>query len=64
VLLVSPLLLLALGYGLVYASFRYAGLARPSHLEVVGSFWEEAEVVPPVPGEPPASEQGRPTSQA
>jgi Major Facilitator Superfamily len=43
VLLVSPLLLLALGYGLVYASFRYAGLARPSHLDVAGSFWEEPE---------------------
>jgi hypothetical protein len=43
VLLVSPLLLLALGYGLVYYSFRYAGLAQPSHLEVAGSFWEEPE---------------------
>jgi hypothetical protein len=44
VLLVSPLLLLVLGYGLVYLSFRFAGLARPSHLEVVGTFWEEPEV--------------------
>jgi len=43
VLLVSPLVLLALGYSLVYVSFRYAGLAQPSHLEVVGSFWEEPE---------------------
>ena len=43
VLLVSPLLLLALGYGLVYVSFRYAGLARPPQLEVMGSFWEEPE---------------------
>jgi len=43
VLLVSPLVLLALGYGLVYYSFRYAGLAQPSHLEVAGSFWEEPE---------------------
>src|SRR6266540_665094 len=44
VLLVSPLLLLALGYGLVYVSFRYAGLAPPSQLRVMGSFWEEPEV--------------------
>jgi MFS family permease len=43
VLLVSPLVLLALGYGLVYYSFRYTGQAQPSHLEVVGSFWEEPE---------------------
>jgi len=43
VLLVSPLLLLVLGYGLVYVSFRYAGLARPPQLEVMGSFWEEPE---------------------
>jgi MFS family permease len=43
VLLISPLVLIALGYGLVYYSFRYAGLAQPSHLEVVGSFWEEPE---------------------
>jgi hypothetical protein len=44
VLLVSPLVLLALGYGLVYYSFRFAGRAQPSHLEVVGTFWEEPEV--------------------
>lgn len=44
VLLVSPLVLLVLGYGLVFVSFRYAGLAQPSHLEVAGSFWEEPEV--------------------
>jgi MFS family permease len=43
VLLVSPLVLLAVGFGLVYVSFRFAGLARPSHLEVAGSFWEEPE---------------------
>ena len=43
VLLVSPLVLIALGYGLVYYSFRYAGVAQPSHLEVVGTFWEEPE---------------------
>jgi len=43
VLLVSPLVLIALGYGLVYYSFRYAGREQPSHLEVVGSFWQEPE---------------------
>lgn len=42
-LLISPLLLLVLCYGLVYVSFRYTGLARPSHLEVAGTFWEEPE---------------------
>src|SRR6266545_1497079 len=52
VLLVSPLLLLALGYGLVYVSFRYAGLAPPSQLRVMGSFWEEPEV-PALPSEKP-----------
>jgi len=44
VLLVSPLVLLVLGYGLVFTSFRYAGLAQPSHLDVAGSFWEEPDV--------------------
>ena len=43
VLLVSPLILLGIGYGLVYFSFQFAGLTRPSHLEVMGSFWEEPE---------------------
>lgn len=43
VLLVSPLVLLALGYGLVYTSFRFAGLAPPSGLRVMETFWEEPE---------------------
>lgn len=43
VLLVSPLLLLGIGYGLVYLSFRFAGLAPQSRLEVMESFWEEPE---------------------
>jgi MFS family permease len=43
VLLVTPLLLVGLGYLLVYVSFQFAGLTRPSHLEVMGSFWEEPE---------------------
>jgi MFS family permease len=43
VLLVSPLILLGVGYGLVYFSFQFAGLTRPSQLEVFGSFWEEPE---------------------
>jgi len=51
VLLVSPLVLLVLGYGLVFVSFRYAGLAQPSHLEVAGSFWEEPEVPVPQSGQ-------------
>jgi MFS family permease len=41
VLLTSPLLLLAVGYALVTVSFRFAGLAPPSRLEVMESFWEE-----------------------
>jgi len=41
VLLVSPLVLLAVGYGLVSLSFRFTGLARPGGLQVVESFWEE-----------------------
>src|SRR5436309_5879354 len=47
VLLVSPLILLGIGYGLVYFSFQFAGLTRPSHLEVMGSFWEEPEASTP-----------------
>ncbi len=41
VLLVTPLLLLVTGYGLMTASFRFAGLAAPSGLRVMESFWEE-----------------------
>jgi len=43
VLLVSPLLLLAVAYTLVFVSIRLAGLAAPSRLEVLESFWEEPE---------------------
>ena len=41
VLLISPLLLLALGYGLIALSFRFAGIAPHSTLRVMESFWEE-----------------------
>jgi hypothetical protein len=59
VLLVSPLVLVAVGFGLVYVSFRFAGLARPSHLEVASSFWDEPEgprlltgkAAKPIPGD-------------
>jgi MFS family permease len=46
VLLVSPLVLLLVVYVLIQASFRFTGVAPPSHLEVVSSFWEE-----PKPGD-------------
>jgi hypothetical protein len=41
VLLISPLLLIAVAYGLVYASFHISGLRAPRGFEVVESFWEE-----------------------
>jgi thioredoxin 1 len=41
VLLFSPLVLLAVAYGLVAVSFRISGLQVPSRLQVVESFWEE-----------------------
>ncbi|MEX2159395.1 MAG: MFS transporter [Dehalococcoidia bacterium] len=44
VLIVSPLVLVALGYGLVLLSFRFAHRAPASRLEVLSSFWEEPEV--------------------
>jgi len=43
VLLVSPLLLLVMGYSLVAASFRFSGLAPYSRIQVMESFWEEPE---------------------
>jgi Major Facilitator Superfamily len=43
VLLFSPLVLLGVGYALVYYSYRYAGVTQPSALDVVGTFWEEPE---------------------
>jgi len=55
VLIVAPFVLLALAYVLVQLSIRFAGLAPPSNLEVVSSFWEEAEE--PVVGLEEKSEQ-------
>jgi hypothetical protein len=43
VLLLSPVLLLATGYALLALSFSFSGLAPPSRLEVVESFWEEPD---------------------
>jgi len=43
VLLVSPLLLLAVGYGLVRLSYRFAGVAPPPQQGVMASYWEEPE---------------------
>ncbi len=43
VLLVSPLFLVAAGYGLAYLSFQFAGVEGPRRLEVLGSYWEEPE---------------------
>jgi hypothetical protein len=43
VLLVSPFLLLALGYALLRLSFRFAERAPASYLEEVESFWEKPE---------------------
>lgn len=42
VLIVSPLVLIVLGYVLIQVSFRFANRAPPSYLEVVSSFWEES----------------------
>ena len=56
VLLVSPFILLALGYTLVQLSFRLASRAPVSYLAVFESFWEEAE--------PSADLEGRPSPQA
>ena len=42
VLIISPLVLIVLGYVLIQASFRFANRAPPSYLEVVSSFWEES----------------------
>lgn len=46
VLLVSPAILLFLGFVLVEASFRFATRAPPSYLEVVSSFWERSVEAP------------------
>jgi hypothetical protein len=50
VLLVSPLILLAVAYTLIFVSIRIAGLAPPSRLQVLESFWEEPEDVAPQRG--------------
>ena len=50
VLLVSPLILLAVAYTLIFVSIRIAGLAPPSRLQVLESFWEEPEDVAPQTG--------------
>jgi hypothetical protein len=55
VLLVSPLMLLAVAYTLVFVSIRIAGLAPPSRLEVLGSFWEEPEDIAVARDERPSS---------
>jgi MFS family permease len=54
VLLVSPFVLLGLAYALVQLSYRFAGAAPPSRLDVVASFWEADAPV----DEEPASEAG------
>lgn len=46
VLLISPFLVLALGYVLVRLSFRFTRRAPPSYLEVFQSFWEESPSSP------------------
>jgi hypothetical protein len=43
VLLATPLILLAVAYTLIFMSIRMAGLAPPSRLQVLESFWEEPE---------------------
>jgi MFS family permease len=54
VLLFSPLVLLAVAYALVTASFRISGIHPPRTLEVMETFWEE----PPPP--PPAAKLQQP----
>ena len=52
VLLVSPLLLAVLGYGLVATSLRFAPHAPRGRMAVMESFWEEPVVPPPQPPSP------------
>lgn len=47
VLLLSPVLLLAVGYTLVALSFRLSGLRNPPSFAVLESFWEEGEPAGP-----------------
>jgi Major Facilitator Superfamily len=46
VLLISPFLILGVGYTLVSISFRVSGLRAPRGLQVVESFWEEPPLAP------------------
>jgi hypothetical protein len=55
VLLVSPLILLAVAYTLIFVSIRIAGVTPPSRLQVLESFWEEPEDTAAGRGERPAS---------
>jgi hypothetical protein len=48
VLLASPLLLLVIGYALVFASFQVSGVRVPAQLAVAESFWEEPRIGPRV----------------
>ena len=43
VLLLTPIILIAIGFLLVQASFRFAKRAPPSYLEVASTFWEEPD---------------------
>lgn len=51
VLLLSPVLLIAVTYALVYSSFRLSGLRSPGPVDVLESFWEEDAEPPREPGE-------------
>jgi len=55
VLLASPLILLVVAYSLIFVSIRLAGLAPPSRLQVLESFWEEADDAPLRRSERPSS---------
>ena len=55
VLLISPLILLAVAYALIFTSIRVAGLAPPSRLQVLESFWEEPDDAAIAEDEPSSS---------
>ena len=59
VLLISPLILIALAYGLVYVSFTISGMAAPRGFDVVGTFWEEP-LEGPTAGEPDDEDPAHP----
>ncbi len=52
VLLFSPLVLLAVAYGLVMVSFRISGIQPPRTMQVMETFWEEPPSPPPMPSPP------------